>query len=230
MEGGIFRLFRAPVFSIAILLGMIANVEAQLEEAENPLPRAPFVGLAVGAGGLPITFFNGCVLEDRFGTLSTSMSASFSIGVPVGPLSILTQTTANGEAVFGAQDHCVSVEPAHESGTHVDRLSGVETGFVSTTDLRLRYEFPMQYPLAASVGGGWVWTQKIPFWTASMGVRTPGRLRWGLDLALERYRMPFELVTREWENLKVLRVLGQESEREWQGAWQLRLGAEWLLR
>lgn len=223
-------LFRATVLSLTLLFGMIANVEAQSEAAGNPLHRAPFIGVTFGGGSMPITFFNGCILEDKFGTNSANLSAAFLIGVPLGPVTVLTQTTANGEAVFGPKDHCTSVEPAHESGTHVDRLRGVETGAFSTTDLRLRYEFPMRYAVVASAGAGWVWTHEMPFWDATVGVRTPGRLRWGLDLAFEGYRMPFELVTREWEDWNVIQFLGQETEHEWQSAWQLRFGAEWFLR
>lgn len=223
----VLKLFRVTAFSLGFLFNLNANAEAQ---SESPPFPAPFIGVTVGAGSMPVTFFDGCILEDRFGEHRPGLSAAFSIGVPMGPFTVLTQTTANGEAILGADDHCTSVEPGHESGTHSDRLRGVETGSFSTTDLRLRFEFPMRYPVVASAGAGWAWTHEIPFWDATVGLRTSGRLRWGLDLAYEGYRMPFELVIREWENSNVLQVLRQETVREWQGAWQLRIGAEWSLR
>ncbi len=219
------------ILSFLFLICTPAKIWGQAPGEENASNRGPSIGVTFGGGTLPTTFFNGCILEDRFNSQSASASAAILFGVPVGPLTLLTHTTVNAEAVLGPQDACTDMQPAHESGVHVDRLRKLQTGSFVTTDLRLGYEFPTRYPVVGSAGGGWALGHDIPFWDASIGVRTPGRrIRWGLDLAFERYRMPFELVTREWENLEVIQVLDRETEREWQNSWQFRVGAELVMR
>lgn len=209
------------------LLILSAAAEAQINGSAEAA-RRPYIGAFVGAGEVPVTFFDGCVSEGRHDARSNSASLELSAGLPIGPVALESRTTARGEPPLTGRTDCFSLEPSHESGIHTDGYR-VDPGAFSATDLRLVYELPLRVRVTASAGAGWVWARDVPFLTGSLGIRTAGRTRWGGDIVWDRYRMPFGTITREWERYRVVRELSRDAEHVWQDAWSVRLGAEWQL-
>jgi subtilisin family serine protease len=62
------------------------------------------------------------------------------------------------------------------------------------------------------------------------GYRRGERVRLGVDAELMLFRVPFDRVTREWEQAQVLRTISTEREHEWRTGLALRLAIERVLR
>ena len=217
---------RASLMFFLPFFGVVTNLGAQTEEARDPRPSRPYVGLIGGGGELPVAFHTTCPsdFEDR----SSSYIAGLVFGIPLRPFHLETRNLRR-ELVGRGQD-CFVLDRRFPSGIHTERVSGVGKGDMSTSDLRLGYGLPFRYPVVASAGAGWVWGNDLPFLSLGLGLRTTGRARFTFEVLWEAYWMPFELLTREWQDFRVLRTVDREKRHDWQHAWSFQIGIAGYIR
>lgn len=219
-----------PIISacIFLLFASVMKLGAQEEPGRDSPPAHPFVGLVVGANGLPDVFFYGCsTYSDNFGGTEESLLAGVLFGLPLGSFHLETRTLNRRESGSYA---CITYEPIFESGIHTERSPLAETGTQTTSDLRIGYGIPLRLPLVASAGAGWIWGNDIPYLTSGLSLRTAGKIRLTVDLFWETYRVPFLLTAEEWEDFRLVRVVGEKEKHDWQHGWSLQLGIAGYIR
>jgi hypothetical protein len=196
-------------------------------QAQGQTNRGLYGGVSAGAGEVPYLLVSDCRLS-RPGNNARAAMGSVLVGVPVGPVRFEARTS---RAVMTADDVDCPVldQPIHEHGSFTSILPDFRSSSMTSSDVRLRVEGPRALPLMLAVGGGWLWTHDMPYATAATGVRTGRRLRWGVDVTWDYYRMPFIAYHSEWADFQVVRAWSDRAF-EWQSAWSLRLAAEWQPR
>lgn len=218
------------IFSVLFLAALcpVDNLRAQQEPGRDAPPARPYVGIVVGAGGLPGTFHGGCPgYSYPSGERSEYVLAGFVFGLPLGPFHLETRNLSRREA---RENVCPAIEHLFESGIHTLYDPLADIGTQSTSDLRLGYGLPTQFPVVASVGAGWVWGNDIPYLNSGLGFRTTGKFRLTVDLLWEFYRMPFLLTAQEWEDYDLVRIVKEGKDYDWQHAWSLQIGIAGYIR
>lgn len=199
------------------------------------LPRAaaaqyralPFVGVAAGAGTLPQAFLRNC--GTSLGARSSSGSVELRAGTQVGWLTVESRTSFQDKLPLAGDDCFSSSPPVHDGGVHTDVAYPFEQGSFTTTTIQLGARLPVPAILVGA-GGGWAWSHGLPFAVIGAGYRRGERVRLGVDAELMLFRVPFDRVTREWEQAQVLRTISTEREHEWRTGLALRLAIERVLR
>lgn len=86
-------------------------------------------------------------------------------------------------------------------------------GSIATTTVQLRARLPVP-ALTVSAGGGWAWSQGLPLAVLGTEYRRGEQVRFGVDAELMLFRVPFDRVTREWDQARVVRALSIERESD----------------
>lgn len=210
------------------------GVRAQLEIAEESPPTGPYVGLVLGVGSVPGTFYGGC--SDYFygggrnyppGDRNESVFGGVVIGLSLGRFQLEARNLSRIEQ--GGFD-CILLEPVFESGVHTRHIPLAESGTKSSSDVRIGFGIPFRLPIVLSAGAGWVWGNEIPYVTSGLGIRTKGRYQLAVDLLWEMYRMPFQLTDEEWRDFQRTRIVRTYGDDDWQDGWSLQFGVVAYLR
>lgn len=98
------------------------------------------------------------------------------------------------------------------------------------TDLRVRVGATPRIPLLVAAGFGRTWLEGLWYGTAAAGLRTRGRLHLAADVEHTWYRVPVREMTLEWESGRVVRIIEDRREIDWNGATSMRVGLELPLR
>jgi hypothetical protein len=180
----------------------------------------PFIGLAVGGSSVPDAF-KGCSPDAR-------AAAEARAGIAFGRIGVEGRA---GVMLAGFGD-CALTLPEEIRAPGVS--PGVEYPFTrgdahSTAELRVRYGLPAGLLLAA--GAGWLAPQDAPYVVTSAGFRTGGRVRLAVDLDYSRYRVRYDVVVRETNDLfETGPALSSTRHHDWRGGLGLRVGTEVSLR
>jgi hypothetical protein len=111
---------------------------------------------------------------------------------------------------------CSGIEP-YRDGTLTLRSTDVEAGDFPTMDLRLRVAGGRRSWWAAGVGAGWAASAKdVPYVVGNVGVRGGSRVRWGLDLELASYRVPWMAQTVKYQAGQLISVTSTELYKGWE--------------
>ena len=195
------------------------GVAAQTARGGAPVP---FVGLAIGGSSLPAAFA-GC---------SSDMRAAGEIraGLSFGPVAV----EARGAGLLAGFDQCLIMLPEELRlpGTFPAVEYPFERGDAHTTaELRVRYAPPAGLPLVVAGGAGWLAPQDVPYLVTSAGLRTRGRVQVALDLDHSWFRVPYDVVVREYGQYgESGPALSSERYHDWRPGLGVRLGAEIPLR
>lgn len=206
-----------PLLAVPLLL--IAAEPAAAQERTAPRPTF-YAGLALGAHDLPDSF-EGCVPQNQ---LAGEVRAGLSFG----------RWALEGRASALANASEVCLDPLRlppPDGIQDEREYDYRLGDSNeTADLRLRFGGADGLPLTVAAGGGWLEGPDVPYLLASVGFRTGGRVRLGIDAEADWYRVGYREVTREWQNGQLVHEeFGEEHATWWRGV-GIRIGAELSIR
>lgn len=208
-------------FLVLPLLFVLHPPSAAAQQPRGGAP-VPFVGIAMGGSSLP-TAFSSCSSDMR-------SAGEIRAGVSFGAVAV----EARGAGLLAGHDLCLLIlsEEERVPGTH----PAVEYPFErsdahAAAELRVRYAPPAGLPLVVAGGAGWLSPQDVPYLVTSTGLRTRGRLRFALDLDHSWFRVPYDVVVREYRQYgKPGPPLSSNRRHDWRGGLGVRLGTEILLR
>lgn len=181
----------------------------------------PFLGVSAGTGSVPTA------LQDPCGAPRAHATLAAHLGVERGPLSLEGHGALRGPTP-GVM--CATEPRMREDGVHEETVYPFRRGELASADLRLRYRPLPRAPLLLTGGGGWLASHDLPYLLVGAGVRGRGGVRLTADVERAEFRVPYEVVVQEWSRYAVVRELGRERGRRWEGGWNARLGVEVLLR
>lgn len=180
----------------------------------------PFVGLAIGGSKVP-NAFAGCSPDPR-------AAGEVRAGLSFGALAL----EGRAAGLFGGGADCAIILPEElrPSGIHPAVEYPSERGDMhAMTELRVRYALPSGPVIA--LGAGRLGPQDAPYLVTSAGFRTGGRVRLALDLDYNRYRVPYDVVVRETDELgESGPALSTTRHHDWRGGLGVRVGTEISLR
>ena len=111
-------------------------------------------------------------------------------------------------------------------GVHTFRVPDMSAGDFGTTDLRLRIGLGRGGWLDLAAGGGWIWSKEVAYVTSSVGLRHGASLRYGVDLEVTTYRLPWLSRTATYLGGSMIEILNERPYREWATGLGLRLVLE----
>jgi hypothetical protein len=203
---------------LLLLLPLLLALPAAAQ-ARGPVP---FVGVAVGGSSLPEAF-SGCTSDAR-------SAGEIRAGLSFGSLAV----EARGGALLAGFDQCLIIlsEEVYLPGVHPTVEYPFERGDGHlAAEMRVRYSLPAGLPLVVAAGAGWLAPQDLPYLVASAGVRTRGRVRIALDLDRNWFRVPYDVVVREFsQHGEPGPALSTDRKHDWRGGLGVRLGLELPLR
>jgi hypothetical protein len=211
---------RSSVRALLVLPLLAVAVPAAAQERSAPRPTF-FLGVALGAHDLPNSF-EGC-------TPQRQAAGEVRAGVALGRLALEGRVTTMATASVVCADPLSHAPPP--DGIHATRDYDYDVGDSNeTADLRVRYGGVQGFPLTVAAGAGWLEGPDVPYLLASAGVRTGGRVRLGVDVEADWYRVNYRDVSTEWQNGQVVRIVSDERHGTWWNGVGLRLGAELPIR
>lgn len=201
---------------ITVAVSMLAlPMPAVAQVAET---TAPVIGLAVGVARLPQPLVNDC------GDNSATLPAFELRGG-------LTRAAWRGEiraAIANAlvSADCSPVVTAHENGTFTDPIYPYERR-TNGSAISAHVQFDRAHNLwTISAGVGAHLPSKVPFAVGTMAFRTRGDFALFAELQGYLSRLRRELVTAEWVQYQVSKVLQRHREYEWARTLGARVGIE----
>lgn len=211
---------RSRVFRLLLpLLLLPAAASAQQRGAAF----RPYVGVGVGTQEVPNA------LQDECTSDGGRSAAEARVGVARGAFALEARAMSGADL---STDMCpVAAQPAGLLPMPPDgTFSHDEYDFNRSSDhygfdLRLRWSGSRALPVSLSAGGGWLASHHLPYFLASAGVRTSGRLRVTLDAEREWFRIEGEEVTRQFQNSQLVNET-REPFSDWRAGLGLRLGLE----
>jgi len=211
----VFLLLFGFTFSNTHLFGQVGS-------AKSGPPAHHYLGLDLGLGALPSSILGLCSgYSAEEGGPDASMFGGIFAGLPIGSFHLEQRTHYR----FGSIGQvCPTSLEVFESGIHTNYITLVDEVPKSSSELRIGYGLPFQPSLVASVGAGWLWGTGVPYLSSDLGIRTTGRSRFTVDLGWESYRIPFRLTEEEWEDLQLVRVVGEKKKHYWQRGWSIQVG------
>ncbi|MDP9350897.1 MAG: hypothetical protein M3P51_05075 [Chloroflexota bacterium] len=207
-----------------LLLPLLLSLHAPETAAQRAGGGAPvpFVGLAIGGSSLPAAFA-GCSSDMR-------SAGEIRAGLSWGTVAV----EARGAGLVAGFDDCLIIlrEELRLPGTFPAVEYPFERGDVHTAaELRVRYAPASSLPLVVAAGAGWLAPQDVPYLATSAGLRTRGRVQFALDLDHSWFRVPYDVVVREYGPYgESGPVLSSERYHDWRAGLGMRLGAEIPLR
>lgn len=203
----------------ALVLPLLLALPAEAQK-RGPVP---FVGLAVGGSSLPEAFSE-CTTDAR-------SAGEIRAGVSFGALAVEAR---GGALLAGFAAECVIILPEETSlpGVHpVVEYPYKRSDAHLSAEMRVRYSLPVGLPLVVAAGAGRIAPQDIPYLVASAGVRTRGRVRVALDVDRSWFRVPFDVVVREFDQHgDAGPALSTTRRHDWRPGLGVRLGLEIKLR
>lgn len=204
-----------------LLIALLLALHPHPSAAQMRAP-VPFLGAAVGGTTLPEAFA-GCSSDAR-------AAGEVRAGLSFGRIAV----EARGSALLGGFDQCLILldEEVRVPGVHPAVEYPFERGDAHTAlELRVRHGLPTGLPLVVAVGAGWLAPQDVPYLVASAGYRTHGRVRVALDVDQSFFRVPFDVVVREYgDRGEVGPALSTDREHDWRSGLGIRAGVEIPLR
>lgn len=202
----------------ALLLPLLLALPAAAQ-TRGPVP---FLGFAVGGSSLPEAF-SGCTSDAR-------SAGEIRAGLSLGRVAV----EARGAALLAGYAQCLIIlsEEVHLPGIHPAVEYPFERGDAHlAAEMRVRYGLPLGLPLVVAAGAGWLAPQDLPYLVASAGIRTRGRVRVALDLDRNWFRVPYDVVVREFgEHGEPGPALSTNRKHDWRAGLGARLGLEVPLR
>jgi hypothetical protein len=206
---------------LSLLFLLTLSPLASYAQAVRPAPLSPFVGFALGVSDIP-EVVQGCSPEQRIG-------ADARAGFVRGNFGVELRGGVLGEV--GIEDCGVEDPYVPPDGIHTQRLYPFERGDMhAAVDLRLRYGGTLGLPLLVAVGAGWLTPVAAPALLVGTGFRSRGRIRMALDVERTWFRIPQDVVTREWRERRVVREISRERDYDWHPGLNVRVGLEFGLR
>lgn len=201
-----------------LLLPLLLAASHHGAAAQSARGAVPFLGLAIGGSSLPEAF-SGCTRDAR-------AAGELRAGISFGRLAV----EARGAALLGGYDLCLIMldQEVRQPGVHESVEYPFERGDAhASVEMRVRHDVPGGLPLVVAVGGGWLAPQDLPYLLASAGYRTRGRVRLALDVDHSWYRVPYDLVVREYgAQGEAGPALSTEREHDWRSGLGIRAGVE----
>lgn len=182
----------------------------------------PYLGAALG----------GTMIPEALAACSRDARAAGEVraGLSFGQLAV----EARGSALLAGFDQCLILlhEEVRMPGIHPAVEYPFERGDAhAALELRVRHGLPAGLPLVVAVGAGWLAPQDVPYVVASAGYRTRGRVRLALDVDQSFFRVPFDVVAREYgEHGGAGPALSSNREHDWRSGLGIRAGVEIPLR
>lgn len=217
-----------PLFRPTLLasLAVLAAAAPAASQRLLSLPRPQvYGGVLVGSQGLPDQLQASCVPK-------SFAAGEARAGVRSGALAL----EVRGALVRDFDEEICAYDfdtpdndppPPPPDGVHAERIYGFD--HVTPTaayDARLRLGATRAVPVSASVGVGRLAGPDVSYVLASLGVRTPGRLRFAAEVERSWYRIEVEDITREWRGGQPVSVVTRERHTDWWNGTGFRLGLE----
>jgi hypothetical protein len=206
-----------PILAL-LLLSLLLAASPHGAAAQSARGAVPFLGLAIGGSSLPEAF-SGCTSDAR-------AAGEVRTGLSFGRLAV----EARGAALLAGYDMCLILldEETYLPGIHEAVEYPFERGDAhAAVEMRVRHDVPGGLPLVVAVGGGWLTPQDLPYLVASAGYRTRGRVRLALDVDHSWFRVPYDLVVREYDaHGGAGPALSTEREHDWRSGLGIRAGLE----
>lgn len=145
-------------------------------------------------------------------------------GTTVGSLRVESRTIRFVSAVL--QD-CLFLDPIPEQGVHTTRTSALDPGSFTVTDVRLGYNVGSGLVNWLAWGGlGWTWSRDVPVALLGGGLHLGRAVRAVLEADVMAYRIPWNVLTAEWQNHQVVREFERGREHDWRSGFSFRIGVE----
>ncbi len=220
-ESGQFGLL--PLLA-ALFLGMVVSSSVSAQRVAGDAERSirPFLGVALGWGPFPGALQPECRIgyEGR----TPGLSADVAGGVSIGAIRLEARNVWVASAVMEA---CFFIGPSWPSGVHTDRIPAIDRGDFKLTNLRASYVFGAGPGFLMVTGGaGWIWQRDVPVVLLGSGIGVGGRVRLVANFDWLGYRIPWRVVTAEWQNGTIVRELESRSEHDWRSGRNFRFGIE----
>ena len=114
---------------------------------------------------------------------------------------------------------CMGSERLNRDETLTLSSVDVGAGDFPTMDLRLRLAAGPRSWWVAAVGAGWAGSTKdLPYVVSSAGLRGGSRVRWGIDLELASYRVPWTEETAVYQVGQPVNVIATRSHNAWESS------------
>jgi hypothetical protein len=122
---------------------------------------------------------------------------------------------------------CLFVDPIPERGVHITRASALDAGSFTVTDVRLGYtaRTGLIRWLAWS-GLGWTWSRGVPLALIGGGIHVGRTVRAALEADVLAYRIPWNVLTAEWQDYQVVQEFERGQEHDWRSGFSFRIGVE----
>lgn len=198
------------VWTVVGLLTCASALHAQVAEPDARPDRSPMFGVVLGAESVPPGMDPTC--EGSGGRRPLGVVGAF-LAVPVGPLELQGHMSGH----LRPSPHCVRLPLPIRGGTVIEQVPDVPAGGFAAFDVRVRWVPGDRGRWVVSGGGGWAGSGKsVPYLTTSVGVRGPGEsARWGVDLELTSYRVPWTERTREFSLDSSVATTSLRRYEEW---------------
>jgi len=201
-----------------LLLPLLLSLHPARAAGQTRGPPVPYLGVALGASRIPEALA-ACTSDAR-------AAGEVRAGLSFGRLAV----EARGSALLGGFDQCLIIlaEEVRLPGIHPAVEYPFKRGDAHTAvEMRVRHDVPGGLPLVVAVGGGWLAPQDVPYLVASAGYRTRGRVRLALDVDHSWFRVPFDVVVREYAvHGGAGPALSTDREHDWRSGLGIRAGAE----
>lgn len=112
-----------------------------------------------------------------------------------------------------------------ETGSHTWTAPDFRSRNLVKTDVRVRATAGTEPALTIAAGGGWLVSHGVPFTSIAAGVRSGRRMRWGVEVERQDYRLPYANATIIWSDYQITSAEYFGSS-DWQAEWSVRLVVE----
>jgi hypothetical protein len=214
--GGLFarHALSAVVASVCLLMQPLA-AHAQ----QDP---TTVMGLGLGVVTLPASAVNTCG-GNSTGYLGVELMAGVALGD--------WRVGARGQGFGGVVNDCALLSPIRWEGVHTDRFQPFDRvhGGGSALGVFAHYLRPGGH-WSAGGGFGRVWPINQPFVEVTGSVRTGGRVALVLRIDQRWVYLPYDVITAEWHDSRIVREISREPGRSWPRAHSVTLGLDFRRR
>ena len=169
--------------------------------------------IAVGMTDLPDVLWDPCSGSELHGAIEARA------GLRRGAGGVELRTTFQFPVT---QVYCAVDPIVFREGVHTEVSRPYDSDALLGSDLRAFRH--LVGPVVVGAGGGWLWSHRLPYGLASVGLRTRGRVHLLVEVERQWMRITEEYHTWEWQDFRPVRFISSRTEHRWVRGDGLRIG------